>query len=62
MREPRVNGGISGHLNYSAEMIEELKGHVERLKEIYPIADIKIELASLEDNRWKKYNGSKNKV
>lgn len=59
MKVPRANEGISGHLNYSVDMVAELKKRLEEMKKIYPIADIEIHLAGLEDERWKKYNGKK---
>jgi len=59
MLEPKVNGGISGHLKYNPELTKALEMEIKRFEEIYP-ASIKIQLADITDKRWKtwkNYNG-----
>ena len=56
MREPKVNGGISGYLKYDPELTKALEEEIERLKRIYPVTDVRIELADITDKRWKNYN------
>jgi len=57
MIEPKVNGGIHGHLKFNPELTEALEKEITRLKENYPVTDVRIYLAEVTDKRWKNYNG-----
>ncbi|MEM5778773.1 MAG: hypothetical protein QXD43_01725 [Candidatus Aenigmatarchaeota archaeon] len=59
MKEPKVNNGISGCLNYEPEMIKELELIKENLMKRYPIVNISIELADITDKRWRNYKNDK---
>ena len=65
MNEQKANDGFTGPLRYDIELIESLKKEVERLKIIYPVADVKIDLAHIMDKRWKtwkEYNGKEKQI
>jgi hypothetical protein len=55
MLEPKVNGGIHGHLNYKPQVIREIERDLEYLKKKHPIAEIEIHLADMTDKRWNNY-------
>jgi hypothetical protein len=52
--------GIFGHLKYDTDMVQSLAEEIERLRAVYPISELKVDLACLSDKRWgtwKEYNG-----
>ena len=59
MNQPKVNGGIHGPLNYNPELIKEIEKVMQELKEKYPIDAMQIYLSSIDNKKWKKYNGEK---
>jgi len=61
MIDPKVNGGISGHLNYDTELIKILENKIKELMTDYPVNDVRIQLADITDKRWKNYNGNSKK-
>jgi hypothetical protein len=55
MTEPKVNGGIHGHLNYKPNAIKEIEKDLEALKSKHPIIEIQVYLADTTDKRWNNY-------
>jgi len=60
MREPHVNNGVSGPRNYDPKITKALEEEIARLKRVYPVSNVLIDLACTTDNRWKNYNGKEN--
>ena len=60
MPQPKVNGGIHGHLNYKPEAIDEIEKDLEVLKAKHPLARIEVYLADITDKRWNNYTHKEN--
>jgi hypothetical protein len=60
MSQPKVNGGIHGHLNYKPEAIDEIEKDLEALKAKHPLARIEVYLAGTSDKRWDNYMHKEN--
>lgn len=59
MVDPKVNGGIHGHLRYNPELIKAIEKEMEKLKMTYPISDIRVYLTDISDKRWNGNGGVK---
>ena len=59
MLKPKVNGGISGPLNYDTELTKALEKLKKEAEERYPI-EIEIQMHNTTDKKWqtwKNYDG-----